>query len=81
MTKLELMNYCWSRDFNYDVDLFRVAHEVGCKDYPTRTEYLAYCEKAFKDMLKWMDQQYEDTRTPEQRAKQELGITWEDCER
>ena len=53
--------------------------------------YFSYCQEAreedvrrgFKVTVQDVVQMYrvEDTRTPEQRAKQELGINVEDCER
>lgn len=80
MTKLELMDYCWSRDFNYD-ELLHVASLESFTEAPTREEYREYGKQAFEGMLRYMDRQYEDWRTPEQRAKQELGIVVGDCER
>jgi hypothetical protein len=73
MTKSELMDYCWGRGFEY-TDVLNIACRSNSVDIPTKEEYIKYSHERFEGMLRWMDQQYEDTRTPEQRAKEELGF-------
>jgi hypothetical protein len=70
MTKIELMHYCWDRDFSY-TDVINIACRSNSTDIPTREEYAKYSQEC---VARWIDWQYEDTRTPEQRAKEELGF-------
>jgi hypothetical protein len=72
MTKLELMDYCWSRDFGY-TEVLNIACRSHSTDIPTKEEYAKYSQDAFEEMVRWMDWQYEDSRTEEQRATDELS--------
>jgi hypothetical protein len=81
MTKEDLLGFCWCRDFSYS-DLLAVAERFNSSDIPTAEEYYSYVQKENRIMMDVFSKAYiDDTRTPEQRAKQELGINVEDCER
>lgn len=68
MTKQELMNYSWSRDFTYR-DLLHVAGMMTDVEVPTEEEYAKFSKQAYERM----EQFYNDVRTEHERARQELG--------
>lgn len=83
MTKQELMNYSWSRGFNYE-DLLHIATMMTDVVVPTKEEYLEYSEQAFEDMLRYMDREYEDAQAEKERIRTELGwglLNEVECER
>jgi hypothetical protein len=81
MTKEDLLGFCWCRDFSY-TDLMAVAKLDNSPDIPTAEEYYAYVQKENRIMMDTFTKAYvDDTRTPEEKARQEMSITFEDCTR
>jgi hypothetical protein len=81
MTKFELMNYCWCRDFDY-ADLLSIAERSGSADIPNEAEYSLFSIIAHEDMEKfYVKSCVDDQRSVSEKAKQELGINVEDCDR
>lgn len=72
MTKIELMDYCWSRYFSFK-DVLDIASRTNSVDVPCEEEYKKFSSERFEGMLKWLDNQYEDWRSESQRAKDELS--------